>query len=101
MIILPMKLMIAVMRNSNRPIAIRELSFRPSASPNWLAMTLAIVLPVEVKDVGRILVLPISIVTAIVSPNALLSQDITGEYSGTCDRENHRRITSRRVPPKL
>ena len=71
MIILPMKLMIAVMRNSNRPIAIRELSFRPSASPNWLAMTLAIVLPVEVKDVGRILVLPISIVTAIVSPNAL------------------------------
>ena len=50
---------------------IRELSFRPSASPNWLAMTLAIVLPVEVKDVGRILVLPISIVTAIVSPNAL------------------------------
>ena len=67
MIILPMKLMIAVMRNSNRPIAIRELSFRP----NWLAMTLAIVLPVEVKDVGRILVLPISIVTAIVSPNAL------------------------------
>ena len=43
----------------------------PHQFANWLAMTLAIVLPVEVKDVGRILVLPISIVTAIVSPNAL------------------------------
>ena len=78
--------MIAVMRNSNRPIAIRELSFRPSASPNWLAMTLAIVLPVEVKDVGRILVLPISIVTAIVSPNALppFSQQLVGRFQQNC-----------------
>ena len=62
--------MIAVIRNNNNPIAISELSFSPSASPNWLAITLAIVFPVEVSEVGRLFVFPMSMVTAIVSPKA-------------------------------
>ena len=64
------RLMIAVIRNNNNPMAIRELNFNPSASPNWLAMILAIVLPVSASEVGRLFVLPISMVTAIVSPRA-------------------------------
>ena len=39
------KLMIAVIRNKSNPMAIKELNFNPSASPNWFAMILAIVLP--------------------------------------------------------
>ena len=42
----------------------------PSASPNWFAMIDAMELPVDVIDSGILLVLPMSIVTVIVSPNA-------------------------------
>ena len=62
--------MTAVMPNSNKPMAISELNFNPSASPNWLAMMLAIVFHVSTRDWGRLFVLPISMVTAIVSPKA-------------------------------
>ena len=65
------RLMIAVIKNKSSPIAMSELNFRPSASPNWLAMILAIVLPVSASEVGRLFVLPISMVTAMVSPKAL------------------------------
>ena len=54
-----MKLMTAVIRNNSKPIAMSELSFMPSASPNWLAMILAMVLPVSVKERGSWSVLPI------------------------------------------
>ena len=36
------KLMIAVIRNKSNPMAIKELNFNPSASPNWFAMILAV-----------------------------------------------------------
>ena len=64
------KLMIAVIRNKSNPMAIKELNFNPSASPNWFAMILAIVLPVSASEVGRLFVLPMSMVTAMVSPRA-------------------------------
>ena len=60
----------AVMRNKRSPMAINEESFKPSASPNWLAMILAIVFPVVRSVSGIWLVFPINIVTAIVSPKA-------------------------------
>ena len=62
--------MMAVMRKSISAMAIKEDKRKPSASPNWLAMMLAIVLPVAVSEVGIWLVLPISMVTVIVSPSA-------------------------------
>jgi len=58
------------MTNSNKPMAINALNFNPSASPNWLAMILAMVLPVSRNPDGILFVLPMSIVTAMVSPNA-------------------------------
>ena len=58
------------MMNSNKPIAIKELSFKPDASPNWLAITLAMVFPVSPSERGIWIVFPISMVTAIVSPKA-------------------------------
>ena len=60
----------AVIKNNIRPIAIRDESLKPSASPNWLAIMDAIEFPVEVMESGMLLVFPISIVTVIVSPNA-------------------------------
>lgn len=51
-------------------MAIKEERRKSSASPNWLAMIDAIELPVEVIESGILLVLPISIVTVIVSPKA-------------------------------
>ena len=62
--------MTAVIRNKISPMAISDESLRSSASPNWLAMMDAIEFPVEVMELGMLLVLPISIVTVIVSPKA-------------------------------
>ena len=60
----------AVIRNNIRPMAISDESLKSSASPNWLAMIDAIELPVDVIESGMLFVLPINIVTVIVSPNA-------------------------------
>ena len=60
----------AVIRNRIRPMAISDESFKSSASPNWLAMIDAIEFPVEVIESGMLFVLPMSIVTVIVSPKA-------------------------------
>ena len=55
---------------SNKPMAIKELNFNPEASPNWLAITLAMVLPVSPNEWGIWIVFPINMVTAMVSPKA-------------------------------
>lgn len=57
-------------------MAISALNFKPSASPNWLAMTEAIVFPGLKIPLGIRLAFPISMVTAIVSPSALPSARI-------------------------
>ena len=51
-------------------MAINEEKRKSEASPNWLAIMDAIEFPVDVIESGMLLVLPISIVTVIVSPNA-------------------------------
>ena len=66
----PIMLITAVIKNSSSPIAMSDDSFRPSASPNWLAMILAMVLAVVRRVSGTSLVLPMSMVTVIVSPRA-------------------------------
>ena len=70
-IILPIMFMVAVIKKSINPIAIREDKRNPSASPNWFAMIEAIEFPVEVIESGIAFVFPINIVTVMVSPNAL------------------------------
>ena len=96
----PIMFIIAVMRNSSSPIAMSDESFNPSASPNWLAMILAIVFPVVLSVSGIWFVLPISIVTVIVSPNArpmarMYAEKIPEPAIGNITR----RITSARVAP--
>lgn len=44
--------MTAVIKNSDNAIAISDERRKSSASPNWLAMTLAIEFAVDVIDVG-------------------------------------------------
>ena len=77
-------------------------SRRPSASPNWLAMIDAIEFPVEVMESGILLVLPISIVTVIVSPKA---RPIANTYDENIPEpatgNTTLRITSARVAPRL
>ena len=51
-------------------MAINDERRKSSASPNWLAMMDAMEFPVEVIESGMLLVLPISIVTVMVSPKA-------------------------------
>ena len=51
-------------------MAISEERRKSDASPNWLAIIEAIEFPVDVIESGILLVLPISIVTVIVSPKA-------------------------------
>ena len=51
-------------------MAINEEKRKSEASPNWLAIMDAIEFPVDVIESGMLLVLPISIVTVIVSPSA-------------------------------
>ena len=52
-------------------MAISDDRRNPSASPNWLAMIDAMEFPVAVMELGMLFVLPMSIVTVIVSPSAL------------------------------
>ena len=51
-------------------MAIKEEKRKSEASPNWLAIMDAIEFPVDVIESGILFVLPISIVTVIVSPKA-------------------------------
>ena len=101
-IILPTIFIAAVIKKRTRPIAMSDESRRPSASPNWLAMIDAIELPVEVIESGILLVLPISIVTVIVSPNA---RPIANTYDENIPEpatgNTTLRITSARVAPRL
>ena len=69
-IIFPIIFITAVIKKSMSPIAMSDDSRSPSASPNWFAMIDAMELPVDVIESGMLLVLPMSIVTVIVSPNA-------------------------------
>ena len=77
-------------------------SLKSSASPNWLAMIDAIEFPVEVIESGILFVLPISIVTVIVSPKArpiarIYDEKIPEPATGNITL----RITSARVAPRL
>lgn len=64
--------MIVATTNKNNPISMSaDVYTFPVASENSLAITLAIVFPGLNIPVGKSCVFPISIVTAIVSPNAL------------------------------
>ena len=90
------------MRKSSNPMAMSAEKRSPSASPNWFAIILAIVLAVAVSDCGIWLVFPMSIVTVIVSPNALpianmydekIPEPATGKTTSL--------ITSARVAPRL
>ena len=47
---LPIRLIMAVIRNSTNPIAMSDDSRNPSASPNWFAIMLAIEFPVSVIE---------------------------------------------------
>ena len=49
---LPIRLIMAVIRNSTNPIAMSDDSRNPSASPNWFAIMLAIEFPVSVIEPG-------------------------------------------------
>ena len=83
-------------------MAIKDESRKPSASPNWFAIIEAIELPVEVIEVGILLVLPISIVTVIVSPNARPMANIYDENIPEPATGNIiLRTTSARVAPRL
>ena len=100
--ILPIKLINAVIRNSIRPMAISEDSLKSSASPNWLAIMDAIELPVDVIESGMLLVLPISMVTVIVSPSARPIARIYEEKMPEPATGNITLlITSARVAPRL
>ena len=74
----------------------------PSASPNWLAMIDAIEFPVDVIEFGILLVLPMSIVTVIVSPNALpIANTYEEKIPEPATGNTILRTTSARVAPKL
>ena len=66
-------------------MAIKEDRRKSSASPNWLAMIDAMELPVEVIESGMLFVLPISMVTVIVSPNARPMANTYDEKYGAND----------------
>ena len=75
---------------------------KSSASPNWLAMIDAMEFPVEVMESGMLFVLPMSIVTVIVSPKArpmanIYAENIPEPATGNTTLP----ITSARVAPKL
>ena len=101
-IILPIIFIIAVMRNNMSPMAISDERRKSSASPNWLAMIEAMELPVEVMESGTLLVLPMSMVTVIVSPRArpiakIYEENIPEPATGNTIL----RTTSARVAPRL
>ena len=101
-IILPIIFIIAVIRNSISPMAIREDNLRPSASPNWFAIMDAMEFPVDVIESGMLFVFHISIVTVIVSPKALPMANIYEEKMPDPATGNITlRTTSQRVAPKL
>ena len=83
-------------------MAINDERRKPSASPNWLAIIEAIEFPVEVIESGILLVLPINMVTVMVSPKArpiakMYDEKIPEPATGNTTL----RITSARVAPKL
>ena len=83
-------------------MAINDERRKSSASPNWLAMMDAMEFPVDVIDSGILLVLPINMVTVMVSPNArpianTYDQKIPEPATGNTTL----RTISARVAPKL
>ena len=83
-------------------MAINDERRKSSASPNWLAMMDAMEFPVDVIDSGMLLVLPINMVTVMVSPKArpiakIYDEKIPEPATGNTTL----RITSARVAPKL
>ena len=90
------------MTNKTKPTAIRaeECNLSP-ASPNSLAIKLDIVLPGANKFGVILIVLPISIVTAIVSPITLLKDNINpAKIPERAYGKIILKMTSKRVLPK-
>ena len=83
-------------------MAINDERRKPSASPNWLAIIEAIEFPVEVIESGILLVLPINMVTVMVSPKARQIAKMYDEKTPEPATGNITlRTTSARVAPKL
>ena len=90
------------MRNRMSPMAMSDDRRSPSASPNWLAMIDAMELPVEVIESGILFVLPMSMVTVIVSPKARpMASTYDEKIPEPATGNTTLRTTSARVAPRL